>query len=702
MTARRDRRAPSRSAPPRAFLAGVSLLSLAAVVASWPADARAAHMHALVNAPERQTVRDALEARGETIGAGWSGQQPWRWTATFPNAVHVGLLRARFGVRPTEGVPTKLHWEALAARDGQTCPATTAAASRDGGVPVPDTDVSLPPTEASGAQPTRRSWFVDVDACGVRLVVDATNGGPPVLDDVEAIESARDVLRGARASDDGAYPGFTASGAVDGTYARRWAGARGRGSWTLRVDLPRAELLDRVHLVLGFDARTTPRPGAGRSYVVSWAPLRYALEASDDGTHFVPIASEIHRADGAVLPVRRRLVTLASARRVRALRLVMTVATDASGLPGPDGVPVVRELSAYRADDTRPVLQAPWILSVDANPSAQTHLLPGGETGSDAFMAGMLQRRLAAWLPSLRRDDRFGHRVGPAGDPLDVPVRDAAGEALESIEGDDPVLDGQLLSAFDPPPIVVLSGSNDWDFGEQSAPDRANPRRWTWNPLQDASMGGMGALVGAVGERVAPFLGFCGGAQILALLEARSGRADGRCDQCVIDSVLERTTGSPIRGFAPFQDLERSWPGDRSGLRARVDFLPDDPLFADLAGDAGRASTQSLPEMHADAVRPSAFGGGGPLDRFELLATSTFCPPETASQDGGRATCGTLAQAFRSRDRAWPVIGVQFHPEQRDFADAAPGDPPESVADARLFLAAAFEQIVDAYVRLAP
>jgi hypothetical protein len=110
-------------------------------------------------------------------------------------------------------------------------------------------------------------------------------------------------------------------------------------------------------------------------------------------------------------------------------------------------------------------------------------------------------------------------------------------------------------------------------------------------------------------------------------------------------------------------------------------------------------------------VRPDAFLAGGPLQRFEVLATSAFCAADVvaaSSRDGvfpavdGKGWCDTVPEAFRSKDRAWPVIGTQFHAEQRDFATAAPGDPPESVADARLFVAAAFEQMVDAYVKLAP
>ncbi len=68
----------------------------------------------------------------------------------------------------------------------------------------------------------------------------------------------------------------------------------------------------------------------------------------------------------------------------------------------------------------------------------------------------------------------------------------------------------------------------------------------------------------------------------------------------------------------------------------------------------------------------------------------------------GAGWCDTVTQAFRSRDHAWPVIGAQFHAEQRDFTVPGPDDPPESVADPGLFLAAAFEQMVDAYVKLAP
>ena len=208
-----------------------------------------------------------------------------------------------------------------------------------------------------------------------------------------------------------------------------------------------------------------------------------------------------------------------------------------------------------------------------------------------------------------------------------------------------------------------------------------------------------------------PFIGFCGGAQLLGLLEAEPVGHKSVEDEDLIDEVLRRATGKPIRGFAPPTECERAWPGDPRPGRATVAFDRADPLFADLAGGAGRSTTRELPLSHADAVRSEAFLPGGPLRRFELVATSTFCGPgvvaasphdELSATLKGPSWCRTVPQAFRSRDRAWPIIGAQFHAEQRDFSSAAPGDPPESVADPRLFLAAAYELIVDAHLRLAP
>ncbi len=712
-------------------LGGVTLASLVALTPALLSGARRASARALVAAHERASVIDATREPGVTVGGragapdpeaalavdgrddtGWSGKPGelrWTWAIAFARKVHLGLVRARLGTSTISGVPTAFHWEVQGPVDA-TCSALPSG-TEEGWTRLAGAEQRLRDAGDLLAQPTRRSWFVDADACALRLVVDRTNAGPPVLREVQAIESAQSVLRDGEASDDGAYPGFVAADAIDGTYERRWSGAPDKTRWTFQVTLPRRETIDRVHLVLGLDARSAPRPGSGRRYVVTWAPVHYTLEASEDGRSFVPIATAPTRADGSVLPLRRRLVTLAQPRAITALRLVMVGATGPSGLPEPGAVPVLREIAAYRADDRRPILGAPWVLSVNANPSAQSHVLPGGEVVNDAFWAGFLQRRFAPLIPSMRDDDRFDRRLDSRGDPVDGLLHDAGGEALEAIEGDDPELDAHLLSSMSPPPMVVLSGSNDWDYAATTAPDEREPRRWHWDPLRDARAGGIGQLAPAVRSRVAPFLGFCGGAQLLGLLEAGTDVAESNDDQSTIDGVLRRTSGRPIRGFAPAVDIERSWPADAHPTRAKVQFQHADPLFTDIAGATGRSSTQALPVLHSDALRRDAFRPGGPLERFELLATSSFCraditPPSPHDGLFGDPTsdgpCQTVTQAFRSRDRAWPVIGAQFHAEQRDFTTPASGDPPESVADPRLFVAGAYEQIVDAYLRLAP
>ena len=716
------------------LLLGVTVLSLGATVPLALTHARQASAGGLVVARERTAVLDAMHApelvavrasdptgddarlaadgREDTAWTGRAGETRWNWSATFARPVHVGLLRARFGASPTSGVPTLFRWEARGASGaGGTC-APLPPTSDDGWASIDGTEQGPSASTDLAAQPTRRDWFVQVDACGLRLVVDRTNAGPPVVREVEAIEGALDVLRGGEASDDGAFPGFRAADAFDGTYARRWAGAAGQGRWTLRVDLREPQPIDRVRIVLGFDATSVQRAGWGRSYAVSWSPVHYVLEGSEDGKRFSPLATEPLRPDGTVLPVRRRLVTLSEPRTLRAVRLVMIGATGGSGLPEPGAVPVVREIAAYRADDTRPILSTPWLLSVNANPSAESHLEPGAEMMNDAYWAKFLQRRLTTLLPALRRDDRFDRSLGPRGEPLDAPPSDDAGEVLEAIEGDDPLLDTQFLTASSPPPVAVLSGSDDWDYAAETGPDKKHPKRWHWDPLRDARGGGMGQLAPAVRQRVAPFLGFCGGAQILGLLEARrpeSGIPEE--DRRTIDLVLRRTSGRPIRGFAPAIDVERAWPTDPHPPRAKIQFLATDPLFEDLAGARRRSTTQALPESHSDAIRADAFLPGAPLERFAVLATSSFCGPDVvaaSARDGvfanpsGPGWCDTVPEAFRSKDRAWPVIGTQFHAEQKDFATPGPGDPPESVADPRLFLAAAFDEIVDAYVKLAP
>ena len=633
--------------------------------------------------PTGEQARLAVDGRDDTVWTGRAGETQWKWSAAFAKPVHLGLVRARFGSSSVSGVPTAFRWEVRTPEAGRATCGALSATSDEAWTPLDGATDAPPPGGDFAAKPTARSWFVDAAACGLRLVVDRTNAGPPVLREVQAIESAEDVLRKATASDDGTYPGTSPAGAIDGTYARRWAGAPGKNRWSLRVDLEEPQSIDRVRLVLGFDATTTPRPGVGRSYAVTWAPIHYTLEASEDGRHFVPIATEPLRPDGAVLPLRRRLVTLAEPRTVRALRLVMTGATGWTGLPDATGVPVVREIAAYRADDARPILATPWVLSVNANPSAESRTTPGGELTNDAYHAKFLQIRFAELLPELRRDDRYARSLNDFGEPLDGPPSDEAGEVLEAIEGDDPLLDAQLLAQSSPPPIAVLSGSNDWDYAPETGPDPVRTKWWHWDPLREPRLGGMAQLAGAVRHRVAPFIGFCGGAQILGLLEAkRSDASSPEDDLRLIDQVLQRTSGHPIRGFATPVDVERAWPSDPHPPRATIQFAPNDPLFVDLAGPLHRSTTQALPELHADAIRPDAFLPGAPLQRFAVLATSAFCAQDVVAagprdgvfpNPGGPGSCDTVPEAFRSRGGGWPIIGAQFHAEQRDFSSRRPG-----------------------------
>ena len=654
----------------------------------------------------------AIDGRDDTAWTGRPGAGAWQWRATFQRPVHVSLLRARFGVDATRGIPTSLHWEASRPDAAGACPAE---GDDDAFASIAD---AFDDGTGGAVRPTRRSWFVDVDACALRLRISATNAGPPVVRELSAFEGAEDVLRGGSAESDPPSP--TAYGAIDGTYDHGWTGAAGAARWVLTVRLPRPTLVDRAHLVLGLDATSTPRPkGIGRSFGVAFGPARYRIQASEDGSAFFDVGHEPHAPDGAIVPVRRRLVAFAP-RTVRALRLVIDGATGEDGRPDPSAGPVVREFSAYGGADDRPLLLAPWILSVNANPAAASHLPTDdddealGELANDAYWTKYIQGRFSPWIPALRRDDRYWRTLGNFGQLLTADRDDASGVALEAIEGDDPTLDLPLLEGSTPRPIVVLSGSNPWDFARATGPDGADRKHWRWDPLRDAKDGGMGQLWRAVARRSVPILGYCGGAQILALLEARAhGTRTSFTDTdnaALIDEVLRRTTGQSIHGVLPKDAIVRAWPGD-GHPQPEVVFRADDPLFTDLAGPSHRRSTRAFPESHADVVRPAVFYPGQPLAGFEILARSVFCgknvvdggPRDHAFPNpDGPGRCMTVPEIWRAKGPGWPMIGTQFHAEQYDFTAPAKGDPPESVADPRLLVAAQYESIVDSYLRSLP
>lgn len=698
----------------------------------------------------------AIDGDPSTAWTGDAASKSWSWTATFRAPVHLGLLRARWGVHTNLGVPTAYAWEVARPRPGATRCDDDGADPSEPRDPRDPRDARWAPLEdaheegARRVAPTHRSWFVHADACALRLRVLATNLGPPVLRELGAFESARDVLAGATAEAEGGAAGSDPAAAIDERYDRAFRGASGRAWWGLTVHLREAVPIDRVTMTLGLDATSRPRAGGvGRTYGVAAGPERWLLEASVDGEHYETVARSPVDRRGGQLPVRRPIVELSARAPIRALRLVMLGATDLDGRPSADAFPVVRELAAYRADDDRPVLATPWILSVNANPSGQSHGGRGGELANDVYFAKFLQQRFAAVMPALARDDRFSRALAPGGALREATRGDAAGEAIESIEGDDPTLSPAFLAASWPRPLVVLSGANDWDFARARdvGPDPDAPAHWRWDPLRPArdardardvrdageggaaggaggagaarDAGGMAQLAPAVQQRLAPFVGFCGGAQILALLEARRAGVE---DGAAIDALVRRNDGRLVRGHAGASTLQRAWPG-QPGPRDEIKFEPDEPLFADLAGPLRRQTTRALPEWHVDAIRPEAFRVGGPLSRMKLVATSRFCTtpalaaaapapaPRHPAQKAARVRavamdvapterCEVVPEAFRSTDDGWPVIGTQFHPEQYDFSSAALGDPPESVADAGIFVSALFEQLVDATLRL--
>lgn len=633
------------------------------------------------SAPKRSAALEWLDAlaapKGVVLPPGAYGPHPWMREWPLSRPMHVSAIRARFA-STTSGVPIRYRWE-LRACESETFTNVEGAS-----------DHQEDPTGLL-VLPRRRTWFVDVpgrDACAVRLVVLGTNGGVPTIDDLEMIEGARDVMREATAEED------PERALNDGQYETAWSGAERAGRWTVTLRLPRAERIDRIRMMLGSRATTVARPGLGRNYAVARAPQRWSLEVSDDGTTYSTIAR------GRSPLVRRPFVRLTHPRPVIAVRLVMEGSTDDLGMVSSTAAPIVRELAAYAQTDARPVISEPWILSVNANPAASSRKGTGGEVANDAYFAKFLQLRFGAYNAGVARDDRFTRSLGGKGELVAVDATPSDGRALESIEGDDPALTEAFLTASWPPPISVLSGSNDWEYARHTTPDMTTGTT-KWNPLLPAQQGGMGDLADAVKHRAAPFVGFCGGAQILALLESRS---DGSGRE--IDAVLRRNTGRPIRGFAPESSLIRAWPGE-TRLAPRVTFDKSEPLFADLAFPSGRSATRAFPQSHLDLVRPDAFAPGAPLSGFRVVATSLFCSPVVVASlnpmafeknPSGTGRCSRVTEVFRSKGTSWPIIGAQFHAEQRDYAQPPPGDPPEAVADARLFVAAAYEEILDSYL----
>lgn len=665
-------------------------------------------------------------------GTAWRGDpaaKSWSVTVPFQRVVHLALLRVRFGDDAIHGVPAIYRWQVQRPdADGVCQPGARFETVRDG---YRNDNQGIPFLHGpSHIHALRQALFVDDDACALRVEIESMgqtfptlDPGPPVIRELRALEGARSIAAQARVQgrgDRGATPeregrtaalASTAEGAVDGKYETFWAGEQGQSTWTLELVWPSAQIVDRVALTLGLDAVTVPDDdGTGRNFTGAYLPTKYRIETSydDDPAHFVvwDVAPP--------LPLRRRVLLDRGGRPVKRLRMVIDEATGPWGERDPRlGAPVVRDLEVFEEADSRPIVKSPAFMVTNANPAILTHELAGGEAHSDGLHARDFYGRLRRILGGIDDDTRW---------PADAtrPRTVGTGRFVEAIEGDDPTLSPALLRASSPPPTLVLSGAFDWEFDVHTQKTAERPGRVRWNVVAPAGDdGGMGGLSPAVKQRLAPMIGFCGGAQILALLTSMSEPAENVDEveaRGILDRVLLRNDNSPIRGKLDHPEpYERSFWFDPPALdasRPTLHYAPRDPLFRGLTPEdtpgEPRRTTREIPSSHGDMLRASAFARG-PLDGFVLAATSTFCrtwvedsgyePTAIDPRDPARR-CVTVPQAFRSRNESrFPIVGFQFHPEQRDLQRLAPGSPPEARGDALNVLANTVDLVLEGYIR---
>ena len=565
--------------------------------------------------PTGEQARLAVDGRDDTVWTGRAGETQWRWAAAFAQPVHLGLLRARFGSSATSGVPTVFRWEVRAPREARPRPdvqrCSRRTTRRRHGSPLEGAD-SVGAAGDLAAQPSRRSWFVDADACALRLVVDRTNAGPPVLREVQAIESAATSCASGDASDDGAYPGMSAGGAIDGTYARRWAGAPGKSRWTLRVDLARAAAhrprAPRARLRRDERAARRRRPqlrhrlGAGALHARGERG-RASASSRSPASRCAPTGRSCRCAGASS--------RCSSPARVRALRLVMTGATGASGLPEPGAVPVVREIAAYRADDTRPILATPWILSVNANPSAESRDTPGRRGD---------QRRVPREVPAgALRPTPAGAAARRSLRPLARAPRRAARRAAERRGGRGARVDrGRRSAARRAVPRAEQPAAHRRAERLERLGLRA-PRRGRTRRTRSAGTGircatrasaAWASSRPAVRHRVAPFLG---------LLRRRA------------DLGAARGASAPTR-------LARGRPAPhRSGAAAHE--RPPDPRLRAADRRRARVAHRPAPAAREDPVRPERPAVRRPLRARCAARRRRRCPSRTPTPSGPTRSC---------------------------------------------------------------
>ncbi len=307
----------------------------------------------------------------------------------------------------------------------------------------------------------------------------------------------------------------------------------------------------------------------------------------------------------------------------------------------------VRELQLLDVED-KPIV-TPWVLSVNANPSEQVASEEGHGVVNDRYHASFLTKsfRRIGWYPK-----------------------------IELVRGDDPSALTWIDESY-PKPIVILSGSNAWDYATTTKRDPSGSARWMYNPLLPPSESGMGHFQPLVRQQRAPLLGLCGGGQILALLRECDPKQIEQCYQ----KWLRRTTGEPIEGLWRPSHVIRAWPGDPSA-RVAVEYDPLDPLWMS-AGDTGRRLTRGLPESHVDALA------------FEPLRA--HWDVSAASHPCARGRCTTIPEVFAIAPAPFSVIGTQFHPEAPMFA---PGEVPDDErTDPARFMSAVLEQFALELIR---
>ncbi|MBI5532827.1 MAG: hypothetical protein HY898_08945 [Deltaproteobacteria bacterium] len=650
----------------------------------------------------------ALDGNPATAWRGVPSDGKWEWVLPFRKSVHIGLIRAWFGDSAVRGVPASYRWE-FQGTAGAACDRDAPWQLVPGGI----VDDRHPNEFVHGSRTIhaqKQVFFADTDVCALRLAVDSVDGNlAPVLRELEVYASARSLARGPGVKVEAlavnpALARSSAEGVIDGRYETFWAGDKGAGKWSLQVTLPEARVVDRVRLLLGYDAVTVERKTmTGRKFSGSHLPLRYRIEVSEGQEPLV--WEHLEEADPPMmqaepLAVRRRLVRLRHPKPVRLLRMQITEATGFWGESDPaQAAPVVREIALYQATDPRPAIHEPLFLSVNANPSALTRRTKHGEAYVDGAFARDAYHRLRRIVVGWDADTRW---------PADAsrPRDDGTGRFLEAIEGDDPTLDRALLVENSPPPLVMLSGGLTWEPGAVTA--LAANNSWIWNVAAPASSPdrGMGQLGDEVRERAAPFFGFCGGAQILGILQAADSTPD------VYDSLLMRNTNEPVRGIATDKKLlERAWWFDKPELdeqRPLIEFDPTDDLFGTLVRERARAVSRAFPSSHYDMLRLSAFSKQ--LSDWRLSAWSDWCrpwvkqpgiEPTAADEQHVGARCVRIPQAFHSRARdRYPVVGFQFHPEQRDFPRLAPGSSDEERGDALNVFANAVDRAIEAWLRV--